>query len=132
MTGQIRRTITQDAMTAFANLPADRFVTEKKGPIRNHHTDPEVAAAMGLSGTVAQALHYCAFISESMTEEFGHDWLEGGQLSMTFLKPVYAGDELTITLNSREGSSSTQRKVECHNQDGLLIAVGEVEAAHGA
>lgn len=121
----IERTITQEGMNAFADLPADRFPWLPRG-VRNHHTNPEIARKMGLPGTVAQALHYCAFISQAMLDEFGQRWLEGGEMEMVFLQPVYAGDTLAIDLEPDEASVA-QLSVNCRNQREQLVATGRAQ-----
>ncbi len=119
---QIERAITQEAMTRFAELPADRF-GGLRGGVRNHHTDPEIARKMGLPGTVAQSLHYCGFISQLMLEQFGERWLAGGELDMVFLQPVHAGDRLTIELEPRDDLPG-RLDVRCNNQKAVLVATG--------
>lgn len=117
----VSRTISQDAMAKFAELPADRFPGLARG-VKNHHTDPEIARKAGLSAPVAQALHYCAFISQSMLDTFGQRWLEGGEMEMVFFQPVYAGDTVTVELtelDDRPGALDVACGTQAH-----LVATG--------
>ena len=63
---------------------------------RSIHTDPAWAEAKGFRTTLAQGMMSTAYASEMMTRFLGAGFLKGGTLSMTFLKPVYAGDRLTV------------------------------------
>jgi acyl dehydratase len=63
---------------------------------RSIHTDPAWAHAKGFRTRLAQGMMSTAYASEMMTRFLGPGFLKGGTLSMTFLKPVYAGDRLTV------------------------------------
>jgi 3-hydroxybutyryl-CoA dehydratase len=110
-------------MSEFAGLLGDRF-PGRRGPVHNHHTDPDIARQLGLPGTVAQALHYCGYISEMLFDRWGHDWLTRGDIEMAFLKPVYAGDEVQIAVESVDGDGTGPVIVNCRNQRGELVATG--------
>jgi acyl dehydratase len=55
-----------------------------------------------------------------MLEEYGERWLESGEMEMTFLRPVYAGDTLEIHFDDAPGTVV----VNCTNQRGELVATG--------
>jgi acyl dehydratase len=70
-----------------------------------------------------------AYASEMMTRFLGPGFLKGGTLSMTFLKPVYAGDRLTVrgrVQESRPEGSTARVTVEIwiENQHGQKTAAG--------
>lgn len=115
----ITRVIDQASMTTFAGMLSYRYPQFERHP-RNHHTDPEIARSIGLPGTVAQALHYCGALSHLMLEKYGEQWLVGGGFDMKFLRPVIAGDEITVEV---AGEGDTHR-VECYNQRRELVAIG--------
>lgn len=118
--------ITQEAMNRFATM--GRAGSDAGPGVVNHHTDPEIARAAGLDGTVAQALHYCAYISHLMLEEHGEAWLEGGEMEMVFIHPVYADDTVTVAIDDpADGDKSV---VNCTNQDGTLLGTGQVTTGH--
>lgn len=70
-----------------------------------------------------------AFASEMMTRLVGEGFVRGGTLSMAFIKPVYAGDRLTVrgvVKETRPEGGRTRVVVEvwCENQHGEKTAVG--------
>ena len=70
-----------------------------------------------------------AYVSEMMTRFLGAGFVKGGTMSMVFIKPVYAGDRLTVhgvIKERRQEGDATRVVVEvwCENQDGVKTAVG--------
>jgi len=68
-------------------------------------------------------------VSELMTRLLGEGFVKGGTMSMAFIKPVFAGDRLTVhgvVKERREEAGVTRVVVEvwCQNQDGDKTAVG--------
>src|SRR5215470_13643558 len=63
---------------------------------RSIHTDEGWARAKGFRTTLAQGMMSTAYVSEMMTKLLGAGFVEGGTMSMAFVKPVYAGDRLTV------------------------------------
>lgn len=124
-----RQPISQEAMTRFALQPGLRFPFMPGTP-RNHHTDTAVARQMGLPGTVAQSLQYCAFAAHLALDRLGPAVLDRGRLSFVFLRPVYAGDLLDISLGSEMGSETAPAgrcEVRCANQRGDVVATGTAQ-----
>jgi acyl dehydratase len=71
-----------------------------------------------------------AYVSEMMVALLGEGFLKGGKMAVKFIKPVLAGD--TLTLRGRVASKApegerTRVAVEiwCENQDGVKTLVGE-------
>src|SRR5512145_3494439 len=66
--------------------------------VRPHsiHTDEAWARQKGFRTTLAQGMMSTAYVSEMMTRLLGAGFVKGGTLSMAFIKPVYAGDRLTV------------------------------------
>lgn len=62
---------------------------------RNIHTDWEVAKKAGLPAPIAQGLMSHAYLSEMLTQFFGKKWLQGGRLSVSFLRYTLPGDVIT-------------------------------------
>jgi acyl dehydratase len=60
------------------------------------HSDEAFARAKGFRAPLAQAMMSTAYVSELMTRFVGAGFVKGGRLSMTFIKPVLAGDRLTV------------------------------------
>src|SRR5215510_12098060 len=63
---------------------------------RNIHTDDEVARRAGLPCAVAQGRYPIGYMSERALAFFGRGWLEGGRLDVTLVKPIFAGDTVTV------------------------------------
>jgi len=66
--------------------------------VRPHsiHTDPEWARKKGFKAPLAQAMMSTAYVSQLMMQFAGAGFVEGGRMSVSFIKPVLAGDTLTI------------------------------------
>ena len=96
---------------------------------RSIHTDEEWARAKGFKAPLAQGMMSTAYVSEMMTRFLGEGFVKGGTISMSFIKPVYAGDRLTVhgvVKEMRPERDATRVVVEvwCENQDGEKTAVG--------
>jgi acyl dehydratase len=96
---------------------------------RSIHTDEAWAHAKGFRTTLAQGMMSTAYASELMTRLLGASFLAGGTLSMAFIRPVYAGDRLTVhglVKETRREGASTRVVVEvwCENQHGEKTAAG--------
>jgi 3-hydroxybutyryl-CoA dehydratase len=96
---------------------------------RSIHTDEAWARAKGFKAPLAQGMMSTAYVSEMMTAFLGAGFVKGGTISMSFTKPVYAGDRLTVhgvVREKRAEGDATRIVVEvwCENQDGGKTAVG--------
>jgi len=96
---------------------------------RSIHTDEAWARAKGFKAPLAQGMMSTAYVSEMMTRFLGEGFIKGGTMSMAFVKPVYAGDRLTVhgvvTAKHAEGAiTRVVVGVRCVNQDGATTAVG--------
>ena len=96
---------------------------------RSIHTDETWARAKGFPTCLAQAMMSTAYVSELMTRFVGAGFVKGGTMSMTFIKPVLAGDRLTVhgvVKEKRPDGDRTRVVVEvwCENQHGEKTAVG--------
>lgn len=101
--------------------------------VRPHsiHTDPDWAAAKGFRAPLAQAMMSTAFVSELMTAFLGEGFVVGGTMSVNFLLPVYAGDQLTVggrvaavSGGGEAGDVEVTVDVWCRNQDGQPTMAG--------
>jgi acyl dehydratase len=59
---------------------------------RNIHTDWKVAQKGGLPAPIAQGLMSHAYLCEMLTQFFGRNWLQGGKLSVKFIRYTLPGD----------------------------------------
>ena len=100
------------------------------------HTDEAWARRKGFKAPLAQAMMSTAYVSEMMTRFLGAGFVKGGTMSMVFIKPVYAGDRLTVhgvVKERRPDGAGTRVVVEvwCENQDGDKTAVGTASGLLG-
>lgn len=125
--------MSQQAIDDFGALVGQRVPALKREPGTGHHADPEAAKSVGLRGPVGYSLHYYAHVSDLMLQRFGRRWTDGGEMSIAFIKPVCAGDDLVVKIGEREvqrpeparaGRAALQADV--YNQLGELVAAGTV------
>lgn len=126
-----RMAMTQETILDFGRLVRMRAEFQMEDVEKGHHGDPEVARRAGLRGPVAYSLQYYARAAALLEEEFGTRWSESGTMQMAFLKPVCAGDEVTILItssqNSADGTSAPEEpriQIEVSNQLEELVASG--------
>lgn len=96
---------------------------------RSIHSDEAFAREKGFRAPLAQGMMSTAYVSEMMTGLLGAGFVKGGTMSMAFIRPVYAGDRLTVhgVVKDVQTESSAPRvvvEVWCENQDGEKTAVG--------
>ena len=114
----LRKTIVQRQIDCFSG-------------VRPHsiHTDPEWARQKGFRAPLVQAMMSTAYVSQMMMQFASTGFVKGGSMSVSFIKPVYAGDTLTVRgrVKSREPQGKATRvtvEVWCENQDGVKTMVG--------
>ena len=96
---------------------------------RSIHTDEAWARQKGFRAPLAQGMMSTAYVSELMTQLLGAGFIKGGTMSMTFVRPVYAGDRLTVhgvvaDVRPEDGATRVVVDVWCENQQGEKTAVG--------
>lgn len=107
---ELTKHVTQEDMTLYS------------GP-GNIHSDIEVAKRTGLDAPIAQGMMTLAYASELMTQIYGPAWLERGEISLKFTKPVYAGDDVTVEATELGGG----HEVVARSQSGETLMVGEAK-----
>ena len=119
-----------DTLPALTKEISQRKIDVYSG-VKPHsiHTDEAWARAKGFRAPLAQAMMSTAYVSELMTRFLGAGFVKGGTMSMVFIKPVYAGDRLTVhgVVKERRAETAGTRvvvEVWCENQDGEKTAVG--------
>ena len=127
------KTMTQDKMDLFESV-ARLAVEPEQGaaPPVNIHTDAARAKELGLTRPIASGQMSFAYLNELLSRAFGIDFRQGGQLSVTFLKPVYDGDTVTAhgvvqekqTVNGR---TNLRLQVWLENQEAVKTCAGEAE-----
>jgi len=93
------------------------------------HSDEAWARQKGFRACLAQGMMSTAYVSQMMVKLLGPGFATGGTMSMAFLKPVYAGDRLTVhgvIKDKQSDTGATQVVVEVwvENQHGEKTAVG--------
>jgi acyl dehydratase len=129
-------TTTTDAISLGQELPQlvkeipQRKIDAYSGVRPNSiHSDEAWARKKGFPAPLAQAMMSTAYVSELMTRFVGAGFVKGGKMSMAFIKPVLAGDRLTVhgvVKDKHPDSGRTRVVVEvwCENQRGEKTAVG--------
>ncbi len=106
----------------------NRYVTGGRDT-KNIHTDDEVARKAGLPRAVATGRHPVSFISELMVDHLGMGFVAGGALEVSFVKPIFPGDVLTLSATLREktsegGATRCVFDVSLLNQEGTAVTLG--------
>lgn len=96
---------------------------------RSIHSDEAFAREKGFRTCLAQGMMSTAYASQLMVKLLGPGFARGGTLSMAFIKPVYAGDRLTVrgVVKDRQPENGATRvvvEVWVENQHGEKTAVG--------
>jgi len=96
---------------------------------RSIHSDEAWARQKGFRACLAQGMMSTAYVSQMMVKFLGPSFASGGTMSMAFIKPVYAGDRLTVhgiikDKQSDIGATRVVVEVWVENQHGEKTAVG--------
>jgi acyl dehydratase len=96
---------------------------------RSIHSDETWARQKGFRTCLAQGMMSTAYVSQMMVKLLGPGFARGGTMSMAFIKPVYAGDRLTVhgIIKDRQAEGAATRvivEVWVENQHGEKTAVG--------
>lgn len=96
---------------------------------RSIHSDDAFAREKGFRTCLAQGMMSTAYASQLMVNLLGPSFARGGTLSMAFIKPVYAGDRLTVrgVVKDRQPDNGATRvivEVWVENQHGEKTAIG--------
>lgn len=96
---------------------------------RSIHSDEAFAREKGFRTCLAQGMMSTAYASQLMVKLLGPGFARGGTLSMAFIKPVYAGDRLTVrgVVKDRQPANGATRvvvEIWVENQHGEKTAVG--------
>jgi acyl dehydratase len=118
---KVKKNIVQGNINLYAKASGDF------NPI---HIDAEYARKTPLGGTVAHGMLILAYLSQMMTDAFGHNWLLGGRLNVRFRAPARPGDVITISGNIRkiekeDGYQMIDCNVLCSNQNDEPVITGD-------
>ena len=123
----ITKNIVQDNIDRYAKASGDF------NPI---HIDADYARKTPLGGTVAHGMLILAYISQMMTNAFGHNWLSGGRLNVRFRAPARPGDVITISgtirrIEKGDGFQMIDCDVLCSNQNDEPVITGDARVKVG-
>ena len=115
------RTITHAMCEAFS------------GPVRNYHTDVEMARALGFPDIVVQGMMSVCFVADLLTARYGGGFVAGGKLDVRLVNVVWPGDAITSRGKVREVvAEGTRRRahldVWCEKPDGTVTVIGTASA----
>ncbi|MFN8164494.1 MAG: MaoC family dehydratase [Solirubrobacterales bacterium] len=85
--------VTRERLWTFSGGP----FTLDGWPKRNLHTDPAVAAQVGLPSVSASGTQYQGYVVQLLLELFGDAWLTHGTMSAKFIAVVDADETLRAT-----------------------------------
>jgi acyl dehydratase len=94
------------------------------------HFDPEFSRSQGLPGPIATGEMSTAYLSELLTRVFGADWVRSGHLDMKFVRPLFAGDTVSVRgriTGKHVTHNGTRFEVDvwCENQDRVTVTAAE-------
>lgn len=112
--------VLQDQMAVFSRVGKH---------LRNIHTDIEVAWRSGLRDTIAQGMMEVIYLTEMLTNFFGPVWFTTGWEKVKLIRPVYAGEALTmrgLVTDERHTAEGNRLELEIwvENSSGEKTAVG--------
>jgi hypothetical protein len=83
------------------------------------HSD-EVAQQFGFRGALVPGVTVFAHMTRPLVERFGERWLERSISEVSFAKPAYEGDLLTVS--TKADASGAGYQLTCANEDGIELA----------
>ena len=83
------------------------------------HSD-DIARQFGFKGALVPGVTVFSHMTRPMAERFGEDWLGRGIADVTFFKPAYEGDLLTVS--TRPDASGAGYELACTNEEGIELA----------
>ncbi len=113
------------------NKPISQRQIDAYSGVRPHsiHTDADWARKKGFAAPLAQGMMSTAYVSQMMVQFLGEGFVKGGRMSVAFVKPVLAGDTLTVRgqVKHKESEGALTRvtvEFSCENQHGVKTMVG--------
>jgi hypothetical protein len=83
------------------------------------HSD-DIARQFGFKGALVPGVTVFAHMTRPLVEHFGERWLARGVADVTFFKPAYEGDLLTI--RTRHSTTGQGYELSCANEAGVELA----------
>ena len=103
------------------------------GPVKNYHTDREMARALGFPDIVVQGMLSICFVAELMTHGFGTGWFCGGQLAVNLVNVLWPDEVVSTRGRVRDTVPEGRRArvhadVWCEKADGTKTVIGTASA----
>ena len=122
---ELQRKLNQEKIDKYAEAVSDF------NPI---HVDAAFAAGTRFGGTIAHGMLILAYVAEIMDIAFGEYWLSSGKMAVRFKSPARSSDMITVTgkvesITDKGNNHIYKCIVDCHNQDGIAIIVGDTEVS---
>lgn len=97
------------------------------------HAQDHAGKETGLGGALVQGGQLVAYLNQMMTNNFGEGYLRGGDIAVSFIKPVRPGDVIVAKGHVREIRPEGARfRVMCEvwleKRDGEKTTVGTASA----
>lgn len=97
------------------------------------HAQEDAGKETGLGGALVQGGQLVAYLNQMMTSNFGEAYLRGGDISVSFIKPVRPGDVITTKgivqeIQPEGARSRVVCEVWLENQAGEKTTVGTASA----
>ena len=97
------------------------------------HAQEDAGKDTGLGGALVQGGQLVAYLNQMMTNNFGESYLRGGDIAVSFIKPVRPGDVIiTKGIVQEIRPEGAKIRVMCEvwleNQDGEKTTVGTASA----
>jgi acyl dehydratase len=107
-------------------LPVYRVVAHNASTqSENKIHDDDIARQYGFAGGLVPGVTDYSYMTRPMVEAFGLEWLERGSLGARFLKPIYEGEEVTVTaMITGAGDDGISVNVSALNPRGEVCATG--------
>jgi len=95
---------------------------------KNIHNDRAFAISEGFPETIADGVILTAWIEAELRELFGVGYIKGGKLMTKFIRPMFAGDSITVKMTIKEkvaDGTATRFNLDilCYNQKNDLVTV---------
>ncbi len=88
----------------------------------NRMHDDEVARRYGFQGGLVPGVTVFGHMTRPVVAHFGAAWLERGWAEVTFAKPAYEGEMLTVRTVVEEGEAGPELASVCSNEAGVELA----------
>lgn len=105
-------------------LTAVNFAEDSSNKIH----DNDVARDYGFKGGLVPGIAVYAYMTHPVVERLGFDWMQRGTITAKFIKPIYAGEHVSIEIK-QAGSGTNEFEIQALNADRTLCGAGSAGIA---